>query len=64
MCAREMGDPQLALLLGRLMETPQQPLLPTLVHKELLPGARVLGLDWQYDRGLTATTCKDRRDLW
>jgi hypothetical protein len=39
-CAREMGDPQLALFLGRLMETTQQPLLPALVKKELLPGAR------------------------
>jgi len=34
-----MGDPQLALFLGRLMQTPQQPLLAPLVHKELLPGA-------------------------
>ena len=40
MCAREMGDPQLALFLGRLMATPQQPLLPQLVDKELLPSAR------------------------
>ena len=38
-CAREMGDPQLALFLGRLLETPQQPLLPVVVQKELLPGA-------------------------
>ena len=39
MCAREMGDPQLALFLGRLMETSQQPLLPAVVSKDLLPGA-------------------------
>lgn len=38
-CAREMGDPQLALFLARLMETPEQPLVRDIVHKELLPGA-------------------------
>ena len=37
-CAREMGDPQLALFLGRIMESPEQPLVRQIVHKELLPG--------------------------
>ena len=37
-CAQEMGDPQLALFLGRIMESPEQPLVSQIVHKELLPG--------------------------
>lgn len=38
-CAREMGDPQLALFLARLMETPDLRLVRDIVHKDLLPGA-------------------------
>ena len=37
-CARELGDPQLALFLGRIMESPEQPLVRQIVLKELLPG--------------------------
>lgn len=40
-CAREMGDPQLALFLARILETPQQSLVRQIVQKELLPGAAV-----------------------
>ena len=37
-CAHELGDPQLALFLARLLEGEQGPLQQALLTKELLPG--------------------------
>ncbi len=38
-CAHELGDPQLALFLARLLEGEQGPLQQALLTKELLPGS-------------------------
>ena len=37
-CAHELGDPQLALFLARLLEGGQSPLQQHLLSDELLPG--------------------------
>lgn len=37
-CAHELGDPQLALFLARLLEGEQGPLQQSLLSKELMPG--------------------------
>ena len=41
-CAHELGDPQLALFLARLLEGEQGPLQQALLTKELLPGQPLL----------------------
>ncbi|KAA6424834.1 MAG: hypothetical protein FRX49_05008 [Trebouxia sp. A1-2] len=45
-CAHELGDPQLALFLARLLEGERGPLQQALVTKELLPGAQALKDTW------------------
>lgn len=37
-CAHELGDPQLALFLARILEGGQSPLQQHLLSQELLPG--------------------------
>lgn len=46
-CATELGDPQLALFLARLLEGGQSPLQHHLLSRELLPGHSRLLL-WRY----------------
>ena len=41
-CSHELGDPQLALLLARILEGEQGPLQQALLAKELLPGPDLL----------------------
>ena len=41
-CAHELGDPQLALFLARLLEGGQSPLQQHLLSQELLPGHSML----------------------
>ncbi|KAL0048506.1 hypothetical protein WJX82_004799 [Trebouxia sp. C0006] len=45
-CAHELGDPQLALFLARLLEGEQGTLQQALLTKELLPGAQALKDTW------------------
>ncbi|KAL0019249.1 hypothetical protein WJX77_001067 [Trebouxia sp. C0004] len=45
-CAHELGDPQLALFLARLLEGEQGPLQQALLAKELLPGAQARKDTW------------------
>lgn len=54
-CAHELGDPQLALFLARLLEGGQSPLQQHLLSRELLPGhTNGTAIPYAASKGITA----------
>lgn len=46
-CFKNMGDPQLALVVARLTDGPDRSILNDLIWKTMLPAARTAGDRWQ-----------------